>query len=319
MAARPLPLHFDFVDLRLLVSVADAGNLTRGAARSALSLGAASSRIKGLEDSLGVRLFHRTQRGVSPSPAGLALLHHARHMLLQLDNIHGDMQEYARGIKGHISVFANTTATAEFLPETLAHFLATHPPVSIDLQEHLSLDVVRAVQEERAHIGIVAGDIRTYDLETLPYKRDRLVLATARGHSLAAFRKIDFQRALDYDFVGLQERTAIHAFLSRIVTGLNQELKLRIQVGNFDAMCQMIEQGVGIGVLPASAARRHRKSATLRIIELNDEWAVRELKICLRKLQDLPTPARQLVDCLVDSASAKPADARRCGAPSPSR
>jgi DNA-binding transcriptional LysR family regulator len=291
--------HFDLVDIRLLVNIAAANNLTRGAERSCMSVPSASLRIKNLEDRVGTKLLYRTSHGVTLTPPGQAFLQHARLVLLQLDHLSSDLQEYAQGVKGHVRIFANTTAITEFLPSVLGSYLASHPNVNVDLRERLSHDIVRAVSDGTTDIGIVAGNVRTEGLEVLPYCEDRLVLAAAPGHPLADRDAILFEDTLDYDFVGLQEASAIHAFLVQAADALDRRLKIRIQVGNFEAVCRMIESGIGIGILPESAARRHAKSMTIRIIPLRDEWAVRKLQICVRSLQMLPAFARELVEQLV--------------------
>src|SRR6476469_1647145 len=76
-------MKFDLTDLRLFCEVVDAGSITAGAERSALALAAASTRIRGMEESLGSALLLRSRHGVTPTPAGLTLLKHARAMLAQ--------------------------------------------------------------------------------------------------------------------------------------------------------------------------------------------------------------------------------------------
>ncbi|MGB7480886.1 MAG: LysR substrate-binding domain-containing protein [Burkholderiaceae bacterium] len=307
-APRAPAQHFDLVDLRLFVNISEENSLTGGAERSHLSLPAASARVKNLEDGFGVRLLHRGGQGVTLTPPGQALLHQARLVLQQLEQLRGDMQEYARGIKGHLRIFANTTAITDFLPNALPAFLAEHPDISIDLRERLSHDIVRAVSDGRTDIGIVAGNVRTEGLEVLPYQRDRLVLATALDHPLAQRDAVHFEQTLDYDYVGLPEASAIHAFLQRAAADLNRPLKIRIQVGNFDALCRMIEAGAGIGILPDSAAQRYARTMALRIVQLEDEWAVRDLQICVRSLQSLPLFARQLVERLTAQSESSAQD-----------
>jgi DNA-binding transcriptional LysR family regulator len=198
-----------------------------------------------------------------------------------------------------VRVFANTTAITEFLPALLPTFLASHPDVSVDLRERLSPDIVRAVSEGTTDIGIVAGNVRTEGLEVLPYRRDRLVLAAALAHPLAQVGEVSFDQTLEYDYVGLHEASAIHGFLARAAGSLNKSIKTRIQVGNFEAVCRMIEANAGIGVLPESAARRYEKTMSIRIIQLSDEWALRKMAICVRSLQLLPAFARDLVELLI--------------------
>lgn len=299
-----MALHFDLVDLRLMVRVAEANSLTRGAEASHISLPAASTRIKNLEENLGLKLLYRTSQGVTLTPPGQAFVQHARTVLAQLEHLSGDLQEYAKGIKGHLRVYANTTALGEFLPPVLKGYLLAHPDVNVDLRERLSHDIVRAVSEGQTDIGIVAGLVRTENLETLPYRRDRLVLVVPGGHALAGRKDVAFAETLDCDHVGLQESSAIHAFLRQVCDQLHRPLRLRIQVGNFEAACRMVEANVGVAILPESAARRHAQTMAIAIVPLSDPWAVREMKICVRSLEALPTFARELVDLLVGDARA---------------
>jgi DNA-binding transcriptional LysR family regulator len=294
-------IHFDLVDMRLFVNIADTNSLTRGAERSHMSLPSASTRIKNFEDSLGTKLLYRTSQGVTLTPPGQAFLHHARLVLQQLEHLRGDLQEYVHGVKGHVRIFANTTAVTEFLPTVLPAFLANHRDVSVDLKECLSHDIVRAVSEGKTDIGIVAGNVRTEGLEVMPYSKDRLVLATAAAHPLAGREAINFAETIEFDYVGLPEASAIHTFLNQAAAALHKSLKIRIQVGNFEALCRMIDANAGIGVLPETAARRHAKTMAIRIIQLNDEWALRNLQICVRSFRLLPTFARTLVDLLVSA------------------
>jgi DNA-binding transcriptional LysR family regulator len=298
-------MRFDLVDLHLFTHIAEARSLTRGAERSHLSLPAASTRIKNLEEQVGVKLLSRTSQGVTVTAPGATLLAHARRVLRQLEQLSGDLQEYASGVKGHVRVFANTTAMSEFLPAVLRHYLVNHPDVTVDMQERLSPDIIRAVQDGVVDIGIVAGDVRTDGLDVMPYRRERLVLACALSHPLAERRRLAFTEALDYDFVGLPEASAIHAFLKRAAADLQRTLRWRIQVSNFETACRMIEANVGVGVLPEGTARRHARGMALRIVALDDAWAERKLQICVAQRDALPLFARRLVELLIEDGAGR--------------
>ena len=229
-------------------------------------------------------------------------MHHARLVLGQLEHLSGDLQEYAKGIKGHLRVFANTTALGEFLPPVLRAYLLAHPDVNIDLRERLSGDIVRAVSDGQTDIGIVAGTVRTENLEVIPYRRDRLVLVVPRDHPMAALPSVAFVDTLELEHIGLHESSAIHAFLRQICSGLHRTIRLRIQVGNFEAACRMIEATVGVSVLPESAARRHAETMAIQIVPLIDDWSLRAMQICVRSMESLPPFARDLVTLLIEDA-----------------
>jgi DNA-binding transcriptional LysR family regulator len=287
---------FDLTDLRLFIHIAESGSLTRAAERMHLSLGAASNRIKELESRFGMRLLYRENKGVQLSPAGETLLSHAQQFMQQLERLKSDMQQYNNGIKGHIRIFANTTAVTEFMPQVLGSFLASHPQVNVALEERLNADIVRGVQDGTADIGIAAGPVHGQGLEIINFSTDRLVLVTARDHPLAAAAHLRFADTLSFAQVGLHEGSSLWHFLSRIVSESGQRLQLRIQVRSFEAMCRMIEADVGIGILPQSAAQRHSQTMRLALVELDETWAVRERSVVLQSLEALPHYARELVE-----------------------
>jgi len=291
-------MHFDLVDLSLYRHVVEAGSITRGALKANLALGAASTRIRHMEESLGASLLTRGRQGVSPTQAGRALLTHARAILQQTERLREDLGAFAGASAGQIRVLSNTNALAEFLPEALSAFLAAHPQVSVELEERLSDEIVGQIAEGVADIGIVAGTVDTGALTTFPFRKDRFVLAVARGHALAKRSEIAFADVLEQNFVGLDRSSAIQRFLSDKAARIGKPLRLRIQLRSFDAVCRMVESNVGIGIVPETTARRAAKTMAIATVALKDAWALRELTICVRDLKELPNYARQLVDYL---------------------
>ena len=291
-------MRFDLTDLSLFRHVAEAGSITHGAERAHLALAAASTRIRNMEDALGVALFTRGRQGVVPTQAGRTLLAHARTMLRQAERLHEDLGAYSGGLAGQIRVLSNTNALTEFLPEALSSFLAAHPNVSVDLEERLSDEIVGLIAEGVADLGIVAGTVDAGSLETYPFRRDRFVLVVAHDHALAKRAKIGFEEVLDRDFVGLDRASALQRFLAGKAVRIGRPLRLRIQLRSFDAVCRLVECRVGIGIVPETTARRVAKTMAIAIVPLTDSWAVRDLTICIRSMSELPLYARQLVEHL---------------------
>ncbi|HZX18741.1 MAG TPA: LysR substrate-binding domain-containing protein [Pseudomonas sp.] len=292
-------MHYDLIDLRLFVAIAEAKNLTRGAERVHLAASSASHRMRLLEASIGTPLLLREPRGVSLTRAGEALLRHARQVFAQLEQMHADLTPYAKGVRGHVSLWANTHATHTFLPDSLSTFLQRHPQVSISLEEHTSPHVLLAVARGEVEVGVVAGTIEGAEVELIPYRADRLVLIAPVDHPLAAHASSLFAQVLDYPFVMLHSGSAIHTFTMNAAAALGRHLEVRIQVRSFEAVCRMVSAGVGIGLVPRSAVTA---GAQLAVIELEEPWAQRDLKVCVRKRELLSGFAAQLVDCLTASS-----------------
>jgi DNA-binding transcriptional LysR family regulator len=295
-------MRFDLTDLRLFLHIVEAESITHGAERAALALASASARIRGMEETSGVALLDRNPRGVRPTPAGQALAHHARLVLGQLEQMRGDLRQYAQGLRGHVRLLSNTAALTH-LPEALAHFLSTNPAIDVDLEEKPSQDIVAAVAAGLADIGIAADTVEIGTLETLPFRTDRLVLVVPNDHPLADKDNIALREVLDEPFIGLGHGSALQAHLASHAAREGRPFKLRVRLNSFEAISRMVESGVGIAIVPEAAVRRLKGQMSIKSLTLNDAWALRHLTICARKMSELPAHARQLVHCLTDSAA----------------
>lgn len=288
-------MRFDLTDLRLFLNIAETGSITAGAGRSYLALASASARIQGMEQALGVALLTRERRGVHPTPAGQALVNHARLILDQVERMRGELGEYAKGLKGQVRLLANTSSLSEFLPDALSDFLAGHPNVNVDLEELPSADIVAAIRDGHGDIGIVADSVDMAGLETFPFRLDQLVLVVARDRNLGITGKVAFGELLDQEFIGLAEGSALQSWLDGHAARAGRRLKFRVRLKSFISICRLVERDVGISIIPATAAKRYLPSMAIRIVELADPWALRRLTICVRRFGDLATHAQQLV------------------------
>lgn len=299
----PATIRFDLVDLRLFLHTIDTGSITAGSKLSHLALASASARIRGMEDALGVPLLERLRAGVKPTKAGLAVAHHARLVLQQIERMHGEIGDYAGGLAGKVRLLSNTAAITDYLPQALADFLNTHPAIDVDLEERPSHLIVSQLLGQVADIGIVADSADISSLESKPFRRDKLVLVVPAGSGFGRQRHVPFGQALSHDFVGLGEDSALQQHLNLQAERLGLRMRTRIRLRSFEAICRMVEAGVGVAVVPAVAAERHAGAGKLRTLKLTDPWADRQLLICARRFDQLSLPALRLVESLCAPAA----------------
>jgi DNA-binding transcriptional LysR family regulator len=299
---RSFARRIDLTSLQLFVAVCELGSIGKAAEREFIAPSAVSKRLSDLEATLDTPLLYRHARGVQVTPAGETFLHHARSVLLSLDRMQGELSEYADGVKGHVRIHANISAIVQFLPEDIGAFAKLHPQLRIDLQEHLSGDIVRAVTDGAADVGICNPQAFTTnslgELQSKPYRQDRLVLVVPRKHALARKKQLAFADSLDYDHVGLHSNSAIYLAQNRAAAEAGKTIALRIQVTSLDAMCRMIDNGLGLGVLPDIAFALVRGVGDLVAIPLTDSWAQRSIVLVARDFAALSVPARLLVEHL---------------------
>lgn len=291
-------MFIDPVTLKLFVTIVEEGTIAAAASREHIAASAVSKRISELESILDTQLLRRTNKGVVPTVAGVTLLHLARGVLHDLNDISLQVREYASGIRGHVRLWANISSINQFLPGELRSFLNEHPKIHIKLECNISENIMKAVAESAADVGIVAMGTRREDLEYFPYHSDHLIVITPKDHVLAERKSVSFSETLGFDYVGLQPGSAINNQLVRAANDLGRMPKLRIQVDSFDALCLMVEAGLGIGIVPAGAARPYFKGLRIRPLQLREPWAHRELKLCVRSFDALPPAAKLLVEHL---------------------
>ena len=295
--------RIDLTSLQLFVAVCELGSIGKAAEREFIAASAVSKRLSDLEATLDTPLLYRHTRGVDLTPAGESLLHHARSVLFSLEKMQGELSEYADGVRGHVRVHASISAIVQFLPEDLGAFIRRHPEVKIDLEEHLSTEVVRAVQEGAADLGICNTADGTGELQTQAYRTDKLVLIVPNGHVLSGYDAINFEAALDYDQVGLHSNSSIYLAMREAAAALGRTIKLRIHVTGLDAMCRMIQNGLGLGVMPQRAFELMQGAGELQSIALLDGWATRQIQLVARDFSTLPVTARLLVSHLAVPAT----------------
>ena len=302
--ARSSDRRLDLTSLQLFVAVAEAGSIAQAAQRESIAASAVSKRVAELESALGTALLYRQARGVTLTPAGQSLLHHARKLLYGLDKLHGDLSEYASGVRGHVRMHASMSAIVQFLPEDLGRFVQNHPQVKIDLEEHLSSEVERAVLEGAADLGICNTSRGMSALQVRPYREDHLALIAPPALVRKAPAAIDFVDTLDYDHVGLHAGSSIALAMHQAAAQAGRSVRLRIRVTGLDAMCRMIANGLGVGVMPRRAFELVHGASPLRCIPLQDDWARRRISLVARDFASLPVTARALVEHLTAASNA---------------
>lgn len=285
-------MRFDLTDIRLFLTVVERGSLTQGAQAMNLALASASERISGMEEVLGTPLLERNRRGVRTTPAGDALVRNARLILQQVEQMRGELRSYATGLKGRIRLLSNTAALTAFLPQQLSRFLAIYPDLSIDLEERPSTEIVPAVAEGRAELGVVADTTDLTHLQTRLIARDQLVVVASKAHRIAGQEKAAFADIVGEAFVGLAD-AALATHLGERAARLGRQINYRIQLRSVQNVAAMVEAGIGIAVLSQAAAAGLSRPG-LRILPLQEPWATRQLYLCARDFSTL-TPHADLL------------------------
>ncbi|WP_406625305.1 LysR substrate-binding domain-containing protein [Acidovorax sp. SDU_ACID1] len=184
-----------------------------------------------------------------------------------------------------IKVWASTISVNE-LSTFVERFILQHPGLDCTLAESSAREITNAIKTAKADIGVLSGPIREDALVYIPLKLEHLVLLVPPQHPLMDYSSVAFERALQYEFVGLGERNPLQQFITRTAEASHQRLKVRAHTHNFDALCSLVHSGAGIAVLPLDEAEPRAARGYGSVIKVTDGWAVRELQAVVQRDRD---------------------------------
>ncbi len=293
-----MPRRIDAYSLRLFLATAREGSIARAAEREHIAPSALSRRMADLEQAFGVPLLVRSPHGISLTEAGQTAFARAAQIDDDLQLLVREVQAQSGAICGTVRLAANHSSVVGFLPERLRAFLAKYPLVEVAMQERTSAEVIRACLDDRADVGVGVKADAPKGLEAWFFATDPLIVVLPAGHSLARKRSLRFADVLDFPLVGVQSGGALDQFLRERAVGVRKALSIRVSVVSFDAVCRMVEAGLGIAVVPNSAASAYAGARRFVRRPLDESWAGRELSVyALRKTPRLRA-AQELINAL---------------------
>ncbi|MGB3290861.1 MAG: LysR family transcriptional regulator [Burkholderiaceae bacterium] len=270
----------DVAALEAFIAAVEEKSLSKASLRENLVTSAISRRIADLESYLGKTLLQRHGRGVEPTPVGALLYQNAKSILRNIKLTEEAVNDYDSHGNAKIRLMSNPSAILQFLPNDIARFLKRRKNISIDLVESHSYDTPRCVAEHQADIGVYHAEQPATGVISHLYRTDRVGLVVPGDHPLATRSELYLEEALEYDLLGYFPRHSLDQFLRHVGSALSRPPNVKLQVSNFETRCQMIREGLGIGVVPERIAQNYLQQMNLKLLRLNDSWAQRQFFLC---------------------------------------
>ncbi|MBB5781150.1 LysR family transcriptional regulator [Nonomuraea jabiensis] len=255
--------------MRYVVAVAETANFTRAAERCRVVQSALSHQIARLERELGARLFDRTSRRVTLTPAGEAFLPAARQALDAAERARAEVAAASGELRGRLAIGAIPTVTAVDLPSALQTFHVRHPQVRITLGVGASDELAEQVRQGALDIAFLGlpPSVRPKGVRGLALARGELVAVVAPGHHLADAAGVDLQRLSDEVFVDFPAGTAARAQSDEAFAAAGVSREVAFEITNADLMARLVRLGLGVAMMPAAFAP---ELPGVHVVELRD-------------------------------------------------
>lgn len=246
-------MNFDLADLRAFLAVADLGSFRAASENLHLSQSAVSRRVDKLEEALGVDLFVRTTRNVELTTVGRTFVHKARGVLNELESALVGIADFAERISGVVTIACVPSAVSHFLPSVIAEFHRLHPRMRVRLIDESSSNLLLAVADGEADLGLTYIGTQEPDIEFEPLVNDPFVVACTPEHPLARKRHVTWAQLAGYDYVSLAQGSGNRFLLDQALAHVADKPDWFCEVRHVPALVSLVEAGLGIGVVPQLA------------------------------------------------------------------
>ena len=276
-----------FAHLESFVEVARAGNVSRAAEALFLTQPAITARLRSLERDLGVELFVRTHRGMRLTDAGRAFLPYAERTIATVDEGRAVMTNLREGTTGSLVIGAAPAVSTYVLPGILRQFRVTHPQVRLGVRTGHTEEVLEMVLRGEAHIG-VGRPVRHTDVELIPLFEDEMLLVVAARHPFAARGRVSLSELAGERLVLFDRTSSYHDLTSSLFRQAGVVPASTLELDNVEAAKKMVQQGLGVALLPRMALAQELRSRSLRPVKITGAATLRRPIVALRRKDSGP-------------------------------
>ena len=281
----------DIGDLSILKAVAETGSFSGAARQLNYAQSHISTQIMHLENEIGAPLFFRHNRGITLTDQGEVFLNYAN----ELSRV---MSEARRAVTlrnepaGTLRIASMQTTAQILLPEMLSRFHKEHPKVRLEISTGLSVNNARAVMNDNADFGFIAGEVKHKDLSRIPVTKEHLVLLSSdKAFDIRSADNLAEQTLLVFP-QGCAYRERLEAWM-KVSRALIQD---EIIFDSLPAILAAVCSGLGVTLLPEESAKQLLKSRYLYKYELPEEYSVLSLSVVYRKERYLSPADKAFID-----------------------
>jgi DNA-binding transcriptional LysR family regulator len=268
--------------LSSFLEIARTGNLSRAAEALFVTQPALSARLQTLERELGVALFTRTRRGMRLTETGRAFLPYAERALDAVAEGRRLTAEMERGGAGELALGAAPAVSTYVLPPLLKQFAEGHPRVRLSVRTGHSEEVLELVLRGQVQLGLVR-ELRHPEIESVSVYEDELVLVADRDHPFAKRVVIRMEELSGEQLILFDRTSSYHDLTNALFRAAGVEPLGVMELDNIDATKKMVQQGLGVALLPQTAVAGELTSGSLRAVAISDAEPVRRQIVAIRR------------------------------------
>ncbi len=286
----------DLGQLEAFVQVANQQSFSRAAEALFLTQPSVTARIQALERDLGERLFERSGRGVRLTEVGACFLPHAERVLQALHEGRDAIEALRNLQSGSLILASATTVSTYILPGLLKTFRQRFPRVEVSVRTGRSEQVLQMLLSDEAQVGLVRA-VYHQDIETKGLIEDELVLVANSDDELANMGTITVEQLGDHPFIFFDRNSSYYSLAQGLFRQHGVVPRTQMELDSMEATKKMVEEGLGIALLPRMAVERELQAATLVEIDIvGMRNPTRQIALISRRSRPLGPVAQAFVE-----------------------
>ena len=289
--------------LQGLVEIARTGTIGRAAEQLFITQPALTARLKALEEELGCELVARGRGGSRLTEAGRALLPYAERAIAATEEGAQRARELAGGRSDAIAIGAAPAVSAYVLPVVLRRLRETYPDARLSVRSGHSEELLDLVLRGEVQVGVMRP-LRHPKITSMPVYEDRLILVAHRGHRFTRVPQIRMRDLASEQLVTFDRASSYHELTRVLFRTAGVQPRSFVEVDNIDAAKRMVQEELGVALLPQSAVTAELRSQRLRAVRVTDMTPVRRTIIAVRRRDAGPAtgPLATFLELLVAHA-----------------
>lgn len=286
----------DLGQLEAFVQVANQKSFSRAAEALFLTQPSVTARIQALERDLGERLFERSGRGVRLTEVGLCFLPHAERVLQALHEGRDAIDALRNLQSGSLILASATTVSTYILPGVLKTFRQRFPRVEVSVRTGRSEQVLSMLLGDEAQVGLVRA-VYHQDIETKGLIEDELILVANSSDELAHIGAVSVEQLGDHPFIFFDRSSSYYSLAQGLFRQHGVVPRIQMELDSMEATKKMVEEGLGIAMLPRMAVERELHDGSLVEIDLAGmRNPTRQIALISRRSRPLGPVAQAFVD-----------------------
>jgi len=254
-------------ELKYLVALADHGHFGRAAEACFITQSTLSTQIKKLEDFLGVTLFDRSLKRVTPTPIGKEILQAARNIVEETDRIREVARHAQDPMTRTIHLGVIPTLGPYYLPHALTLVHKKHPGLRMLLREEMTPQILGHLLDGKLDAGLLALPVTDDSLRVEPLFYEPFFAALPAGHALAKRDELKVSDIMGEKLLLLDEGHCLRD-QALDVCGSGSRGREEVRATSLETLRQMVGMGLGLTLLPAlsvdAGPRVNRKAVEVR-------------------------------------------------------